>query len=155
MKKILVLVMAFAVTIIVTFAFADDEYTQGLMADMNAAQALQERATEAITYFESVLYDSEIDSIEINPNYGTDASGDFIALVHMNYDLYRPAADMGVLVHNSNIIADALSEDCPEVVELAVFWNLTAYDNTGKITYTIDNEGYHYEDAMLPKEMVN
>lgn len=154
MKKTLALLTAIVLTIIGAVALAEDEYTQGIIADMNAATEIQERATEAITYFKSILYDSEIDRVKVNPNYGTDASGDFIALVHMNYDLYRPSADMGVLVHNSNIIADALSTDCPEIVEVAVFWNLTAYDNTGKITYTIDSEGYHYGDAMLPKEMV-
>ena len=138
-------------------SLAEDDYEQGLIDDMNAAPEIQERATESITYFRSILYGSELDHVTVNGNWGTDESGDFIALVYMNYNDCHdtmPSVDKDIAIRVSNTIADAISVDCPEVVELSIFWSFVQYDLEGKITYTIDEDGYHYGDAMFPTIMV-
>jgi hypothetical protein len=65
-----------------------------------------------------------------------------------------PSVDKDIAIRVSNTIADAISVDCPEVVELSIFWSFVQYDLEGKITYTIDEDGYHYGDAMFPTIMV-
>ena len=119
-------------------------------------EEIAEHAESAINYFEKILHSSELDRVTINPNYGTDEQGDYIALVYMNYnDIHSsmPSVDKDVAVRVSDTIAMAIEYDCPEVVEMTVFWNFVEYNLTGKVTFTIDDDGSHFENAMFPNIM--
>lgn len=156
MKRLLVMVMAL---MLVWSAVAEGPgLTAPEFVDIDGIEDPAERAEAAISYFHKILYGSELDHVTINPNYGTDDPGDAIALVYMNYtDMHdtMPSIDMDVAVRVSNTIAMAIEGDCPEVVELTIFWRFAEYNADGKITFTIDDEGTHYGDAMFPAIMAN
>lgn len=153
MKRVVALVIVLMLGVV---AFADD-YEAGLLADMAAQGEITERAEEAINYFHVILYGSELSSVTVNPNFGTDEAGDFVALVYMNYVDQHDASyiDRDVAIRVSNTIAEAIQTDCPEIVELAVFWTFVKYDAQAKVAFTIDDEGINYADAMFPKFMLD
>ena len=151
MKRILIALLA-----LVLFggaAIADDA---GLLADMQAVKNLAPAVEAQIQKYASILHGAQFDSVTVNPNYGTDESGDYIVLVYMTYDQYNsPAADAGTVVQVSNTVADAVTRNCPGAVELCVFWELPGYDSQGKIQFLIDGKDYQYGDAMLPTAMAD
>ena len=151
MKRILIALLA-----LVLFggaAIADDA---GLLADMQAVKNLAPAVEAQIQKYASILHGAQFNSVTVNPNYGTDESGDYIVLVYMTYDQYNsPAADAGTVVQVSNTVADAVTRSCPGAVELCVFWELPGYDSQGKIQFLIDGKDYQYGDAMLPTAMAD
>ena len=137
-------------------ALAEDDYATGLISDMKAAEALAPAVEAEIHRYDSVLYGGMLDHVTVNPNYGTDESGDFIALVYMNNDLCNsPAEDVHAIVTASNTVAYAVVQSCPGAVEMCVFWELPGYGSQAKIQFLIDGKDYRYGDAMLPKVMAD
>ena len=156
MKRLLIMVL---VLMLVWSAVAEGpDLTAPEFVDIDSIEDPAERAEAAINYFHKILYGSELDHVTINPNLGTDDTDDTIALVYMNYtDIHEamPSVDLDVALRVSDTVATAIEGDCPEVVEMSIFWHFTEYDTDGKISFTIDDDGVHYGDAMFPKIMVN
>ena len=151
MKRILIALLA-----LVLFGGAAIADGAGLLADMQAVKNLAPAVEAQIQKYASILHGAHFDSVTVNPNYGTDESGDYIVLVYMTYDQYNsPAADAGTVVQVSNTVADAVTRSCPGAVELCVFWELPGYDSQGKIQFLIDGKDYQYGDAMLPTAMAD
>lgn len=151
MKRILIVLLALA--LIGGAALADEA---GLLADMQAVKELAPAVEAQIQKYASILHGAQLDSVTVNPNYGTDESGDYIVLVYMTYDQYNsPAADVNTVVQVSCTVADAVTRSSPGAVELCVFWELPGYDSQGKIQFLIDGDDYQYGDAMLPKVLAD
>lgn len=148
-KRMAVLLLALA--LIGGAAVADEA---GLLADMQAVKELAPAVEAQIQKYSAILHGAQFDRVTVNPNYGTDESGDYIVLVYMIYEQYNsPASDASTVVQVSNTVADAVTRSCPGAVELCVFWDLPGYDAQGKIQFLIDGKDYQYGDAMLPKVM--
>ena len=143
--------MLLALALIGGVAVADEA---GLLADMQAVKDLSPAVEAQIGKYASILHGAKFDGVTVNPNYGTDESGDYIVLVNMIYDQYNsPSVDVNTITQVSCTVADAVVRSCPGAVELCVFWDLPGYDAQGKIQFLIDGKDYQYGDAMLPKVM--
>ena len=150
-KRMIALLLALA--LIGGVAVADEA---GLLADMQAVKELAPAVEAQIQKYASILHGAQFDGVTVNPNYGTDESGDYIVLVNMSYDQYNsPATDVNTVVQVSCTVADAVTRSCPGAVELCVFWDFPGYDFQGKIQFLIDGEDFQYGDAMLPKVMAD
>ena len=87
-------------------------------------------------YIDSGYRKTTIDRITMNPNMGTEESGDYVALVYLVWDVqnhYDTAKKM--LETYSSDMAARMYEDLPEVSELVVFWDVTYLDTTMKFTF--------------------
>lgn len=134
------------------------EYAEKYASDNAAKDEICIAAIEAIQKYQSVLYDSSLNDIVVNPNMGTDKSGDFIALVYMAYNTMtesKPSNDKDMIVRVSNTIASAIAKSCPSVVEVAIFWELPKYDSQAKVHFIRNGNDFQYgDDAMFPKSMI-
>lgn len=142
-----------------TFDMSDDEfdaYTESLLADEEAKQEILDRAIREISRYKSVFRGATFDRAQMIANYGTVAGGDFIASVNMTYPkMSSPKKDSSNILTVSINIAKAIADSCPEVVEAVVYWELPAYDSQAKVSFTIDADGTHYGDVMMPKVMAD
>lgn len=155
MKRFLAFLMALA--LLCGVAMAEDDFEAGLIADMEAVKTLAPDVEANILRYEKVFHGgAALDHVTVNPNYGTDASGDYIVLAYMVYgDRTEPKADLDNMLVTSNTIAHAIVDSCPGAVEACVFWDIPAYESSGKISYTIEGGEYRSSDAMFPSVMVN
>ncbi|MCI8992994.1 MAG: hypothetical protein HFG80_09815 [Eubacterium sp.] len=95
---------------------------------------------------------TDIDSITINENLGTDAEGDYIALVYLTWNVKNTAkTSKEVLELYSNDLAATLAESCPSIQELAIFWTVPYLnDASAKCSYERkDGAMYTMDDAWV------
>lgn len=82
------------------------------------------------THITDQYSDTDIDSITINDDLGTEIDGDFIALVYLTWNVKNSVkTSKEVLELYSGDLAATIAESCPDVQELAIFWTVPYLDN--------------------------
>lgn len=93
---------------------------------------------------------TDIDSITINPNLGTDTEDDYIALVYLTWNQKNKAdTTQEVLSMYSEDFAARIGESEPSVSELTVFWTVPYHSETEtamKFTYERKDDGMYETD---------
>ena len=74
----------------------------------------------------------------INENAGTDELDDYVALVYLTWNVQNsPKTSKEMLDMYSSDLAAYLASECPNVSEVAIFWQVPYLTtNTSKWTYT-------------------
>lgn len=107
------------------------------------------------TYIESHVRDNysktTVDKVAINEDMGTDAEGDYIALVNLTWDVQNsPETTEEMLQMYSDDLAASIAIDHPEVQEVAIFWQIPYLgSNTSKWSYEKQSDGMHLTDKVL------
>lgn len=96
---------------------------------------------------------TSIDSIDVNPNLGTEATGDYIALVHLTWDQKNSGkTSRDMLDMYSQDMAVRIYSDLPEIQELAVFWTVPYLNNgTAKMSFERTSNGMRITDSIFDK----
>lgn len=80
---------------------------------------------------------TDITDFKLNDNLGTEAEGDYIALVYLTWNVKNSEANSkDMLKLYSDDLAAYAAENCPTVQEIAIFW---------KVPYLSKNAKYSYE----------
>lgn len=93
---------------------------------------------------------TDIDSITINDNLGTEIDGDFIALVYLTWNVNNSAeTSKEVLELYSDDLAATIADSCPDVQELAIFWTVPYLNNANaKCSYERKEEKMYVMDNV-------
>ncbi len=102
-------------------------------------------------YIDAYYTKTEIDSITVNEDLGTDVDGDYIALVRLTWNVSNSAAlSKEVLDIYSSDMATRMYKDLPEIQELAVFWTVPHLNNgSAKISFERKDDGMYYTDTVF------
>lgn len=92
-------------------------------------KVLNDRIIEKYTY-------TDIDSITINDNLGTDEEGDYVALVYLTWNVKNSGkTSKEMLKMYSADLAATLAEQNETVKELAIFWTVPYLNDNAKCSY--------------------
>ncbi len=102
-------------------------------------------------YIDAYYTKTEIDSITVNEDLGTDVDGDYIALVRLTWNVSNSAElSKEVLDIYSSDMASRMYKDLPEIQELAVFWTVPHLNNgSAKISFERKDDGMYYTDTVF------
>lgn len=133
----------------------DDDFLEGMIADQKRTAEVKEKIFEAFEYYGKMIL-FPVNRVEVNPNYGTYESGDFIASIYMTYDgKTNKTSDYNLIVKCATNVATIITHGPKEVCEMVVYVDLPAYDSSAKIQFLMIDGSLEYGDAMFPKVMVN
>lgn len=107
-------------------------------------KTIRQRIGDEYTY-------TDIDSITINENLGTDdVDDDYIALVDLTWtQMNKGPTSKKMLSMYSEDLAAYIGEECPNVQEIAIFWTVPYLDNANaKCAYERKGEGMYEMDMM-------
>lgn len=95
--------------------------------------------------------DTDIDSISINDNLGTDDPNDYIMLVHLTWNTKNSAStSKKVLELYSEDFAAQIGRDQSSVKEIAIFWTVPYLNNaSAKWSYERMGDGMSLSDNMM------
>lgn len=106
---------------------------------------LTDRITEQYTM-------TQIDSITINDDLGTDADGDYIALVYLTWNQKNTGkTSKKMLEMYSSDLAATLAENNSSVNEIAIFWTVPYLNDTAKCNYQRNGNGFAEMDMAWGK----
>lgn len=135
----------------------DADYNSRITRDGNAPAATPEpdvsdTVIEALVRYRIGEYysDTEIDSITINDDLGTDTPGDYVVLVRLIWN-GKNSSSMAkeVLKVYSDDLAASLYEGSADVQEIAVFWTVPYLNNgNGKCAYERKSDGMYLTDEI-------
>ena len=135
----------------------DDDYNSRITTDGEAPAATPEpdvttTVIEALSRYRiGELYeDTEIDSITINDDLGTDTPGDYIVLVRLIWNGKNSGTSAKeTLKMYSDDLAASLYEGSSDVQEIAVFWTAPNLNNgNGKCAYERKADGMYLTDEV-------
>lgn len=93
---------------------------------------------------------TDIDSITINDDAGTDAEGDYIALVNLTWNQKNKGeTSKEVLTLYSDDIAATLADQNSSVNEIAIFWAVPYLNSDAKCAYEREGDGFKQMDMAL------
>jgi hypothetical protein len=95
---------------------------------------------------------TDVSSVTVNENYGTDEDGDYVLLVYLTWNV-KNSVDMTnkMLAMYSEDFAARVGTDIPKVNDFAVFWTVPYYSETRtavKYSYLRNGDGM-YEDSHM------
>lgn len=106
---------------------------------------LTDRITEQYTM-------TQIDRITINDDLGTEADGDYIALVYLTWDQKNTGkTSKKMLEMYSSDLAATLGEQNSSVNEIAIFWTVPYLNDTAKCSYQRNGNGFVEMDMAWGK----
>ena len=106
---------------------------------------LTDRITEQYTM-------TQIDRITINDDLGTEADGDYIALVYLTWDQKNTGkTSKKMLEMYSSDLAATLGEQNSSVNEIAIFWTVPYLNDTSKFSYQRYGDGFVEMDIAWGK----
>lgn len=106
---------------------------------------LTDRITEQYTM-------TQIDRITINDDLGTEADGDYIALVYLTWDQKNTGkTSKKMLEMYSSDLAATLGEQNSSVNEIAIFWAVPYLNDTAKCSYQRNGDGFVEMDMAWGK----
>ena len=116
--------------------------------DDSNEKKLQDYAVKIIT--ENYTY-TNINSISINENLGSEEDGDYIILARLTWNQKnRGATSRDMLSMYSSDFAARIGMDQPSVKEVAIFWTIPYLDNaSAKWSYERVDAGMQLSDNML------
>lgn len=127
----------------------DDSTSEDFWASMNTPEKKIEDYIWSRVHNE---YDrTTVNRVEINEDLGTDAEGDYIALVYLTWDVKnKPDMTETMLQMYSDDLAASLATDHPEVQEVAIFWQVPYLGtNTSKWSYERRDGAMYATDKVL------
>lgn len=94
---------------------------------------------------------TDITEISVNEDMGTDTSDDYIALVYLKWNVKNSASTSEeMLSMYSNDLAATVAEECPNVQEISIFWEVSYLtDNTSKWSFERKGENMYLTDNVL------
>ena len=94
---------------------------------------------------------TDITEITINENAGTETLDDYIALVHLTWNVQNSKdTSEKMLSMYSNDLAAYLAEECPNVSEVTIFWEVPYLTtNTSKWSFERNGENMYLTDNIL------
>ncbi len=93
---------------------------------------------------------TNIDSITVNEDLGTDKENDYVVLVYLTWNVKNNGKlSKEMLNMYSSDMAARMYEDLPEVQELAVFWTVPYLNGKAKISFERANGGMKYTDKVF------
>ena len=106
---------------------------------------LTDRITEQYTM-------TQIDRITINDDLGTEADGDYIALVYLTWNQKNTGTtSKKMLEMYSSDLAATLGEQNSYVNEIAIFWTVPYLNDTAKCSYQRNGDGFVEMDMAWGK----
>ncbi len=101
---------------------------------------------------------TKVSDISINKNLGTDAAGDYVALVTLTWNVKNnPDLTKKMLAMYSEDYAARIGSDIPKVSEFCIFWIVPYYsdsDTVAKYAYERRKKGMYETDSMI-SELLN
>lgn len=99
---------------------------------------------------------TQIDRITINNDLGTDADGDYIALVYLTWDQTNTGTtSKKILKMYSSDLAATLAKQNSSVNEIAIFWTVPYLNDTAKCSYKRNGGGFVEMDMAWGKTFYN
>ncbi len=129
-----------------------DNHTESIITtmDYNKADLEKEKVEKKVKEYidENYTY-TELDSITLNENLGTDDDEDYIAMVYLTWNQKNSGnTSKKMLDLYSSDMAARMYDDMPEIQELAVFWTVPYLNNgSAKISFERSNSGMKYTDT--------
>ena len=97
---------------------------------------------------------TQIDRITINDDLGTEADGDYIALVYLTWDQKNTGkTSKKMLEMYSSDLAATLGEQNSSVNEIAIFWTVPYLNDTAKCSYQRNGDGFVEMDMAWGKAL--
>lgn len=91
---------------------------------------------------------TDIDSISLNVDYGTEVEGDYVAIVNLVWNVKNSAdTTKKMLKMYSDDLAARLYKEQPAIQEVAVFWEIPYQKGTAKFSYERADGGMAIGDA--------
>ena len=91
---------------------------------------------------------TDIDSITINEDSGTEETGNYIALVYLTWNVSNSAkTSKEMLEMYSEDLAAIVAEGCSNVQEIAVFWTVPYLNGSAKCAYERKGDGMYLSDT--------
>lgn len=109
---------------------------------------LQDYAVKIIT--ENYTY-TDIESLTVNENLGTEEDGDYIILARLTWNQKNKAStSQDMLSMYSSDFAARIGMDQPSVNEVAIFWTVPYLNNANaKWSYERNDDGMYLSDNMM------
>lgn len=96
--------------------------------------------------------DTDIDSITLNDDLGTEAEGDYIALVRLTWNVKNSGkTSKEMLSMYSSDLAATVAQECPTIQEIAIFWTVPHLNDTAKCSYERKDDGMYEMDMVWGK----
>lgn len=124
----------------------------GAVSTKNYSASTEDTIKEKIKSRITDKYNStDITEISVNQNAGTDELDDYVALVYLTWNVQNsPKTSKEMLDMYSSDLAAYLASECPNVSEVAIFWQVPYLTtNTSKWTYTRNGDNMYLTDNML------
>lgn len=132
------------------------EYSQQLHSETETMDDTPKSIVENIIRdrITSEYLSTDIDSITINENLGTEEAGDYIALVYLTWNVSNsPKLSKDMLNMYSSDLAATVANECENVAEIAVFWTVPYLnDANAKCSYERINGGMYEMDMVWGAE---
>lgn len=133
----------------------NDDYSSrivlvGEAPEPTAEPDVSETVIEALVRWRIGEYydNTDIDSITINPNYGTDAPGDYVVLVRLTWNGKDGSARETLKMYSDDLAA-SMYEGSKAVQEIAIFWSAPNLSTIGaKCSYERKPDGMYLSDEM-------
>ena len=102
-------------------------------------------------YIDENYTHTSIDRITLNEDLGTEAEGDYIALVYLIWDQKNSGkTSQQMLDMYSSDMAARVYDDLPEIQEIAIFWTVPYLNNgQAKISFERIDSGMKYTDKVF------
>lgn len=114
----------------------------------------QEVITETIEQIVAANYRSTDVSVTVNEDIGTDADSDYIALVYLTWNVKNGLdSTRDMLAMYSEDCAARVADELPNVSELALFWTVPYYDESGSsVKYSYERRGEGEQEGMYQSD---
>ncbi len=162
MKKKLIFLL-----LIITLAFSGCESSKTSTSDIQKSSSREASNSIEPVYeegsFEKELQDyavkiimenymhTDIESLTINENLGTEEDGDYIILAKLTWNQKNKAStSLNMLSMYSSDFAARIGTDQPPVNEVAIFWTIPYLENANaKWSYERSDYGMYLSDSMM------
>ena len=90
---------------------------------------------------------TDVDHITLNPNSGTKDKNDKVALIYLIWNVKNTVSTSKEMLNlHSKDLAAFVYENCPEVSEFAVFWEVPYHDGNAKLSFKRKKSGMRLTD---------
>ena len=96
--------------------------------------------------------DTNIDSITVNEDLGTEQEDDYVVLVHLTWNVANSGkTSKEVITMYSEDMAARMYREVPEAQEVCIFWKVPHLGGSAKLSFERKNGGAYYTDKMFDK----
>ena len=125
-----------------SYDIVDGEHKKSLLSTSEIEEVITNRIKEK-------YMNTEISSITINENYGTNTPDDYIALVNLVWNVQNSAGTTNeMLSMYSNDLAATVANSCDNVQEIAVFWEVPYHGKNSKYSFERKGKEMYLSDKM-------